>query len=102
MGTVPGCSAVQSPVGKPFSMNPEITVNTCTVPPQAGAASLQEYADNESLNSLILDNLGIVSFVMQRLTPRLPRSIDRDDVRSAGILGLMDAATRFDPTRAVR
>jgi len=83
-------------------MNSDAIVNPCTAPDRSALPDLERHSDTGSHDSLVLDNLGIVSFVMQRLTPKLPRSIDRDDIRSVGILGLTDAASRFDPTRSVR
>ena len=51
---------------------------------------------------LILDNLAVVERVVGRVASRLPSSIDRDDLRSVGMLGLIAAAERFDHSRAVR
>jgi len=53
-------------------------------------------------DKLILDNLAVVDRVVSRVASRLPASIDRDDLHSAGMLGLITAAERFDHSRAVR
>ncbi|PYP89567.1 MAG: FliA/WhiG family RNA polymerase sigma factor [Blastocatellia bacterium AA13] len=55
-----------------------------------------------SRNELIMNNLSIVSQVMKRTVARLPQSVDSDDVWSAGVLGLIDAAQKFDGSREVR
>jgi RNA polymerase sigma factor for flagellar operon FliA len=51
---------------------------------------------------LILENLPVVERIVGRVAARLPASIDRDDLHSVGILGLINAAERFDHSRAVR
>ena len=67
---------------------------------------LLDYADQpyklKKRDALVLDNLGIVSLVLRRLLPKLPNSIDAEDLRSAGMIGLIDAAQKYDSTRAVR
>src|SRR5262249_17351457 len=83
-------------------MNSEVILDSSAAAVRSVPTHTEKYCETRSLNSLVLENLPIVSMVVQRLAPKLPRSIDRDDVRSAGILGLIDAATRFDPMRSVR
>lgn len=51
---------------------------------------------------LILEHLPVVERVVGRVASSLPSSIDRDDLHSVGILGLISAAERFDHSRAVR
>ena len=53
-------------------------------------------------NELVMSNLFLVAQVMNRTLAKLPRSVEADDVWSAGVLGLIDAAQRFDRTREVR
>ncbi len=40
-----------------------------------------------------------VKYLAQRLASRLPASICLDDLISTGVLGLMDAIAKYDPTR---
>ncbi len=65
-----------------------------------------DYADQtyrlKRRDALVLDNLGIVSLVLQRLLPKLPNSIEAEELWSAGVIGLIDAAQKYDSTRAVR
>lgn len=51
---------------------------------------------------VIQDNVPIVRFVVGRMTTQLPGSVDREDLISAGILGLIKAVDRFDPGRGVK
>src|SRR3954464_1513209 len=53
-------------------------------------------------DALVTGNLTIVSLVLQRLLPKLPSSIEADDLWGAGVIGLIDAAQKYDSTRATR
>ncbi len=50
---------------------------------------------------LIREHLDFVEFVVHRMRPQIPASISMDDLRSAAMYGLMDAARRFDPNKGV-
>lgn len=56
----------------------------------------------ESRDKLILDHLGQVKQIVQRLQVGLPDHVDRENLEAAGILGLVEAAQSFDPTRGVK
>lgn len=51
---------------------------------------------------VIRDNVAIVRYVVGRITMHLPNNVDREDLVSAGILGLIKAVDRFDPVRGVK
>lgn len=53
-------------------------------------------------NELIEHYLPIVKFTAERLSYKLPRSVDVEDLMSAGVFGLMDAIDGFDPERGVK
>jgi RNA polymerase sigma factor for flagellar operon FliA len=52
--------------------------------------------------STLLAHLPLVRFLAQRICSRLPRNIDLEDLCSAGMLGLIDACAKFDPTRNIK
>ena len=49
--------------------------------------------------SEILRHLPLVHSVVERVCVHLPPTVDKDDLFHAGVIGLMDAIARFDPTR---
>ncbi len=51
---------------------------------------------------LILENVGLVRYIVGRVAIRLPDSVEREDLESAGIVGLIKAADRFEPRRGVK
>lgn len=44
----------------------------------------------------------LIRYVADRLATRLPSHISKDDLVSSGILGLIDAVDKFDPTRNIQ
>lgn len=58
--------------------------------------------DNMERNDLILEYAPLVKFVANRIAMRVPPSVSLDDLISAGIMGLLDAVDRFDPSRQVQ
>jgi RNA polymerase sigma factor for flagellar operon FliA len=51
---------------------------------------------------VLLEHLPIVRFLARRIHERLPQHVDIDDLFSAGVVGLMDAFAKFDPTKKVQ
>jgi RNA polymerase sigma factor FliA len=54
-----------------------------------------------AVNELVETHLHLVTHVVNQLSARFPRHVDRDELRGAGAAGLVDAAHRFDPTTGV-
>jgi len=46
-------------------------------------------------------HLSLVDFLVERMLTQVPAFVNRDDIRSAALMGLLDAANRFDPRRGV-
>ena len=53
-------------------------------------------------NQLMEMYLPVVQFIAERLQLTLPRSIEVDDLKSAGVFGLMDAIDGFDIDRGIK
>ncbi len=51
---------------------------------------------------LITANVELVHYIVSRLAVELPRSVDREDLVSTGLIGLIKAVDRFDPRRGVK
>ena len=56
-------------------------------------------ADDKS--QMIRDNLYLVDILVSRMVTQVPSFMGRDDMRSAGMLGLIDAANKFDPGKNI-
>ncbi|MDX9710342.1 MAG: FliA/WhiG family RNA polymerase sigma factor [Trichloromonas sp.] len=51
--------------------------------------------------ALIREHLPMVDFIVERMVCQVPSYMTRDDMASAAMVGLMDAAGRFDPGKGV-
>ncbi|MEM7310208.1 MAG: sigma-70 family RNA polymerase sigma factor [Planctomycetota bacterium] len=58
--------------------------------------------DDEGRNRLVEAYQRLVENVVRHFGARLPRTIDRGDLRTAANVGLMSAVASFDPSRGVR
>ena len=63
------------------------------LPSSAAPSSVREQA--------ILEYYPLVRTIAGRLARRLPPNVDADELVNTGVLGLIDAIDRFDPTRGV-
>ncbi len=64
-------------------------------------ATAQNLTSNplQERNELITLHLGMALKMARKMARRLPSSVSRDDVESAALLGLTEAATRYDTSR---
>ncbi len=62
----------------------------------------KEKQDLQARESLILAYASLVKYVAGRLAIGLPASVQKDDLISYGIFGLMDALERFDYQRGIK
>ena len=56
----------------------------------------------EERNELVLKNMPLVRYVADRIAARLPRHVEHEDLIESGMVGLLDAADRFDSSRDVQ
>jgi len=67
--------------------------------PPAAAAGPMLTGEQERI---LLEHLPIVRFLARRIHERLPQHVDIEDLVSAGVVGLMDAFSKFDATKNVQ
>jgi RNA polymerase sigma factor for flagellar operon FliA len=69
------------------------------------AALLKKYKEEpkqmnqKQKDSLIKEYAPLIKFIAQKIAVRLPSNIELDDLISAGVIGLMDAIDKYDPSR---
>ncbi len=56
---------------------------------------------NEDRSRLIRENLYLVDILVNRMVTQVPSFMGHDDMKSAGMLGLIDAANKFDPGKNI-
>ncbi|MEW6661743.1 MAG: FliA/WhiG family RNA polymerase sigma factor [Bacillota bacterium] len=58
--------------------------------------------DDEARQQLLIHYLPLVKLAAGRLHVNMPVHLDREDLASFGVFGLMDALEKFDPARGVK
>jgi RNA polymerase sigma factor for flagellar operon FliA len=58
-------------------------------------------ADSER-EALILEHMAQIKYIAQRISTKLPAHVELNDLIGTGVLGLLDAIEKFDPTRGVK
>ena len=53
----------------------------------------------EVKDEIIIEYAPLVKYIAQKIAARLPPNIELDDLISCGVIGLMDAIEKFDPSR---
>ncbi|MCS6838210.1 MAG: FliA/WhiG family RNA polymerase sigma factor [Bdellovibrionaceae bacterium] len=60
------------------------------------------YFTREEKDRLVIEYAPLVKIIASKISSRLPPSVPIDDLISAGILGLMDAIDKWDPSRETK
>ena len=69
------------------------------------AAAVKKYKDEPKKilptekDKLVLEYAPLIKFIAQKIAVRLPSNIELDDLISSGVIGLMDAIDKYDPSR---
>jgi RNA polymerase sigma factor for flagellar operon FliA len=64
--------------------------------------AVSETIDENERERLILEHLPQVRLIARRIQERLPENISLDDLVSTGVVGLISAIDKFDPTQNVK
>lgn len=70
-----------------------------------GTTLLKKYKEDpqrltvDQKDKLIMEYAPLIKFIAQKIAIRLPSNIELDDLISSGVIGLMDAIEKYDPSR---
>ncbi len=53
-------------------------------------------------SQLIREHMSLIDLVVQRMVPQVPSFMSKDDMTSAAMEGLIDAANKYDPTKGAK
>lgn len=70
-------------------------------PPSVSAIPVAKVLTGEQ-ERVLLEHLPMVRFHARRIHEKLPQHVDIEDLVSAGVVGLMDAFSKFDPEKKVQ
>jgi RNA polymerase sigma factor FliA len=105
MATSPGSNALQVSVQIPLSVFPALEWVPLPSPekqPSAAAAiAVAETPETGEREQVLLEHMPLVRMVAYRIRERLPQSVEFDDLVSAGVVGLIDAYNKFNPSKEV-
>ena len=59
------------------------------------------WVDTEARDRLVMSHVALVKALAQRLAQRLPSQIEVSELVSVGVLGLVEAANRYQPSLGV-
>lgn len=68
---------------------------------EAALSTYQRVQRQTQRDELVLDHLDFVRHILGRLLIRLPDRVDSENLESAGVVGLIEAAGQYDPARGV-
>ncbi|MBI2027569.1 MAG: FliA/WhiG family RNA polymerase sigma factor [Deltaproteobacteria bacterium] len=58
-----------------------------------------KYLNSRQRSELIQEYMPLIKFIAKKIAMRLPANIELDDLVSSGVIGLIDAIEKYDPTR---
>lgn len=64
--------------------------------------NLKDYrstVDPKVKDEIVVEYAPLIKYIAQKIASRLPANIELDDLISCGVIGLMDAIEKFDPSR---
>src|SRR5699024_10579904 len=61
-----------------------------------------ETRDSEAAEQLVMHYMPLVEFHVQRISVGLPPTVSKEDLKSLGMVGLLDALWKFDPNRDLK
>ena len=81
-------------------MSAQVEALTANLP--AGGGPPPKPLDDAERERLLLEHLPQVQYVARRIHLRLPQQVLLEDLVHAGILGMMDAVRKYDPSKNVQ
>jgi RNA polymerase sigma factor for flagellar operon FliA len=72
-----------------------------STPTHTAVKAYHKVCKSDLRDRLILEHLYFVRHILGKMLGGLPDSVDHDNLESAGILGLVEAAGQFDPSRGI-
>ena len=95
-------AAPSKPPAKPMAVSSTLhTRATAKAEATAKLAAAQQSAKMARRDRVVLEHLPLVKAIAIRVHENLPVHVDVDDLVHAGILGLFDAASKFNPEKQV-
>ena len=99
--TVPSYDQGSNRAGMP-AIRPRLILTKTITPPKVRPSVRKEAEQIRERQRLLLEMLPLVKRVAFKIREHLPTHIEFDDLLANGVLGLVDAVTKFDTSKRVR
>ena len=86
-------------------LSADVVLNEAAAAPDAGGETASPKPGDlltPEQEKLMVEHLPIVRFIARRIHERLPQHVPIEDLYSAGVVGLLDAFGKFDPSKQVQ
>lgn len=97
---------IEAELTKPITVGVTVTstMTTTTIVGTSGTAKATETPKEMrkplgTREEIIVEYAPLIKYIAQKIAARLPANIELDDLISSGVIGLMDAIEKYDPTR---
>jgi DNA-directed RNA polymerase specialized sigma subunit len=94
-------SAVPRKIVQPGSVQPRVAKPNVTKQSVAQLNAAQQNAKLARRDRVVLEHLPLVKAIAIRVHENLPVHVDVDDLVHSGVLGLFDAASKYNPDKQV-
>ena len=76
--------------------------NLTSLPPTLFQPAVSNGTTDVDREQMLLEHLPTVRYIARRIHERLPQHVELDDLVSAGVVGLIDASSKFDHSKKVQ
>jgi len=97
-----GFQTVGSAVAAYNSSNPCHNLESDTLEINQEITEHAEISAQGKRDDMIAEGIPLVKYIAYRIASRVPQNVDVDDLINSGIMGLIEAAERFEPERNVK
>jgi len=97
-----GAAAPPTDVVNHAAANTSVAPAPSTVAPAVSAGPRPGDLLTAEQEKVMIEHLPIVRFIARRIHERLPQHVPIEDLYSAGVVGLLDAFSKFDPSKQVQ
>jgi RNA polymerase sigma factor for flagellar operon FliA len=102
MNTLSSADLSAQPLPAVLGIFPATDSNLTSLPPAPSVRSAQSDAAGVERERMLVEHLPNVRYIARRIHERLPQHVEIDDLISAGVVGLIDAFSKFDHAKKVQ
>lgn len=102
MNTLSSAAVSAQPLPAVLGIFSATNSNLTSLPPAAPQPVAANDTSDLERERMLLEHLPTVRYIARRIHERLPQHVELDDLVSAGVVGLIDAFSKFDHTKKVQ